>query len=449
MRFGAAGHAAGPRSRQHAPLLLRAMGPVILLFRVPALNNSRTAAAANTTSFAVLFAISFCHLLNDMMQSLIPAIYPSLKAMFALSFAQIGLITFVFQFTASLLQPVVGWAADKRPMPFSLPVGAAFTLVGLAGLGLAQSYAMVLLSAAVVGIGSSVFHPESSRVARMASGGRHGLAQSLFQVGGNTGSALGPVLAAYVVLAYGHRSIAWCALFAVVSIFVLWNVGRWYKNHGLARMSSRKSAAVETGLSRNKILLSVCILLLLIFSKYFYLTSITSYYTFYLIHHFHLSVRDAQLHLFLFLAAVAAGTFAGGPIGDRIGRKWVIWVSILGILPFTLMLPYANLFWTGALSIFIGMILASAFSAIVVYAQELMPGRVGMVSGMFYGFSFGMGGIGAALIGLLADHKGIEFTYSVCSFLPAIGLLTALLPNIEKHGKTIAVSPPVDENSLT
>lgn len=412
------------------------------------MSNSRTATAAHTTSFAVLFAISFCHLLNDMMQSVIPAIYPSLKAMFALSFAQIGLITFVFQFTASLLQPVVGWVADKRPMPFSLPVGAAFTLVGLAGLGLATSYAMVLFSAAVVGIGSSVFHPESSRVARMASGGRHGLAQSLFQVGGNTGSALGPVLAAYVVLAYGHRSIAWCALFAVVSIFVLWNVGRWYKNHGLARMSTKKYSA-DVGLTQRQVLMSVGILLLLIFSKYFYLVSITSYYTFYLIHHFHTSVQSAQLHLFLFLAAVAAGTFAGGPIGDRIGRKWVIWVSILGILPFTLLLPFVDLFWTSILSVIIGLLLASAFPAIVVYAQELMPGRVGMVSGMFYGFSFGMGGVGAALIGLLADHKGIEFTYNVCSFLPAIGLLTALLPNIEKHGKTIAVSPSVDENSLT
>jgi FSR family fosmidomycin resistance protein-like MFS transporter len=404
--------------------------------------------AAQTTAFSVLFAVSFCHLLNDMMQSLIPAIYPSLKTMFSLSFAQIGLITFVFQCTASLLQPVVGLVSDKRPMPFSLPVGAGFTLIGLAGLGLSHSYAMVLFSAAIVGIGSSVFHPESSRVARMASGGRHGFAQSLFQVGGNTGAALSPILAAYVVLRYGPRSISWCALFAVVSIFVLWNVGRWYK-HALAAARARRVPPPETGLSRNRVLFAVFILLVLIFSKYFYLTSITSYYTFYLIHHFHVSVRDAQLHLFLFLAAVAAGTFAGGPIGDRIGRKWVIWVSILGTLPFTLMLPYADLFWTTALSIVIGLILSSAFSAIVVFGQELMPGRVGMVSGMFYGFSFGMGGIGAALIGLLADHKGIEFTYAVCSFLPAIGLLTALLPDIEKSGRTIAVSPAVDENSLT
>jgi FSR family fosmidomycin resistance protein-like MFS transporter len=413
-----------------------------------ALTEAQISKAAQTTAFSVLFAVSFCHLLNDMMQSLIPAIYPSLKTMFSLSFAQIGLITFVFQCTASLLQPIVGFVSDKRPMPFSLPAGAAFTLTGLVGLGLATSYPMVLLSAAVVGIGSSVFHPESSRVARMASGGRHGLAQSLFQVGGNTGSALGPVLAAYVVLTYGHRSIAWCALLAVISIAVLWNVGRWYRNH-LANMPSRKAVAVDNGLSRNRVLFSVFILLMLIFSKYFYLTSITSYYTFYLIHHFHSSVRDAQIHLFLFLAAVAAGTFVGGPIGDKVGRKWVIWVSILGTLPFTLMLPFADLFWTTVLSIVIGMILASAFSAIVVYAQELMPGRIGMVSGMFYGFSFGMGGIGAALIGLLADHKGIEFTYWVCSFLPAIGLLTAFLPDVEKSGRTVAVSPAVDDNSLT
>ncbi|HEY5337219.1 MAG TPA: MFS transporter [Rhizomicrobium sp.] len=413
------------------------------------MSQPQTSTAAQTTTFSVLFAISFCHLLNDMMQSLIPAIYPSLKEMFSLSFAQVGLITFVFQCTASLLQPVVGLVSDKRPMPFSLPVGAGFTMIGLVGLGMAQSYAMVLLAAAVVGIGSSVFHPDSSRVARMASGGRHGLAQSLFQVGGNTGSALGPVLAAYVVLTYGHRSIAWCALFAVISVVVLWNVGRWYKHHGLARMSSRRSVVADTGLTRRQVAFSVTILLMLIFSKYFYLTSITSYYTFYLIHHFHVSVQNAQLHLFLFLAAVAAGTFVGGPVGDKVGRKLVIWVSILGILPFTLILPYADLFWTSVLSVVIGMILASAFSAIVVFGQELMPGRIGMVSGMFYGFSFGMGGIGAALIGLLADHKGIEFTYWVCSFLPAIGLLTAFLPDIEKGGKTIAASPPIDENSLT
>ncbi|HEY7976615.1 MAG TPA: MFS transporter [Rhizomicrobium sp.] len=413
------------------------------------MNKSASAIAQHGTTFSVLFAISFCHLLNDMMQSLIPSIYPSLKTMFHLSFAQVGLITLVFQCTASLLQPVVGLVSDKRPMPFSLPVGAAFTLVGIAGLGLAQSYAMVLLAAAIVGVGSSVFHPESARVARMASGGRHGLAQSLFQVGGNTGSALGPILAAAVVMTYGHKSITWSALFALISIVVLFYVGRWYKDHGIARMKAAQKTLVETGLSQRRVMVSIFILLMLIFSKYFYLASITSYYTFYLIHHFGVSVQAAQFHLFVFLGAVAVGTFAGGPIGDRIGRKLVIWVSILGILPFTLMLPYADLFWTSALSVIIGLLLASAFPAIVVFAQELMPGRIGMVSGMFYGFSFGMGGIGAAVIGLFADHWGIEYTYSVCSFLPAIGLLTALLPNVEKGGKTVSVSPPIDDNSLT
>jgi len=412
-------------------------------------NKPASALAQHGTTFSVLFAISFCHMLNDMMQSLIPSIYPSIKTMFHLSFAQIGLITLVFQCTASLLQPVVGFVADRRPMPFSLPTGAAFTLIGIAGLGLAQNYTMVLLSAAIVGIGSSVFHPESARVARMASGGRHGLAQSLFQVGGNTGSALGPVLAATVVGIYGHSAITWSASVVLISIVVLWNVGRWYKDHGLARMNAAKKALIETGLSNRRVVFSVFILLMLIFSKYFYLASITSYYTFYLIHHFHISVQSAQLYLFLFLGAVAVGTFAGGPIGDRIGRKPVIWVSILGILPFTLLLPFANLFWTAALSVVIGLLLASAFPAIVVFAQELMPGRIGMVSGMFYGFSFGMGGIGAAVIGLFADRWGIEYTYSVCSFLPAIGLLTALLPNVEEGGRTIPLSPPVDENSLT
>lgn len=413
------------------------------------MNKPASALAQHGTTFSVLFAISFCHMLNDMMQSLIPSIYPSIKTMFHLSFAQIGLITLVFQCTASLLQPVVGFVADRRPMPFSLPTGAAFTLIGIAGLGLAQNYTMVLLSAAIVGIGSSVFHPESARVARMASGGRHGLAQSLFQVGGNTGSALGPVLAATVVGIYGHSAITWSASVVLISIVVLWNVGRWYKDHGLARMNAAKKALIETGLSNRRVVFSVFILLMLIFSKYFYLASITSYYTFYLIHHFHISVQSAQLYLFLFLGAVAVGTFAGGPIGDRIGRKPVIWVSILGILPFTLLLPFANLFWTAALSVVIGLLLASAFPAIVVFAQELMPGRIGMVSGMFYGFSFGMGGIGAAVIGLFADRWGIEYTYSVCSFLPAIGLLTALLPNVEEGGRTIPLSPPVDENSLT
>jgi FSR family fosmidomycin resistance protein-like MFS transporter len=406
--------------------------------------SKSAAKQAGETTFWVIFAVSFCHLLNDMMQSLLPAIYPTLKSNFHLSFGQIGLLTLAFQLTASLLQPVVGLVADKRPMPFSLPAGAAFTLTGLLMLGLAQNYAMTVVAACIVGMGSSVFHPECSRVARMAAGPRPGLAQALFQVGGNFGSALGPLLAAAIVLTYGHTSIAWCSLTALVSMFVLWRVGRWYKHVGLTRIKAAKAAIARDGLPRGKVVRAIAVLLALIFSKFFYLSSITSYYTFYLIHHFHLSVRSAQLHLFLFLAAVAAGTMAGGPIGDRYGRKYVIWFSILGVLPFTLMLPFASLFWTSALSVVIGLLLASAFPAIVVFGQELLPGRVGMVAGLFFGFSFGMGGIGAALIGMLADVKGIEFVYRVCSFLPAIGLLAVFLPNIEKTGPSIKSSPMVD-----
>jgi FSR family fosmidomycin resistance protein-like MFS transporter len=390
------------------------------------------ASTAEGTAYSVIFAVAFCHMLNDMMQSLLPAIYPSLKTMFALNFTEIGLITLVFQVTASLLQPLVGMYGDRKAVPYLLPAGACFTMVGLLLLGLAQSYVMVLVAASVVGMGSSVFHPESSRVARMASGGRFGFAQSTFQVGGNLGSAIGPLLAALVVLKYGHTSIAWCSLLAFISIIVLSNVGRWYQIHGLARLKARRHADTQSPLPRAKVIAYVSVLLALIFSKYFYLTSITSYYTFYLIHHFHLSVRDAQLHLFLFLAAVAVGTFAGGPVGDRYGRKYVIWFSILGVLPFTLALPFASLFWTSVLTVIIGLILASAFSAIVVYGQELMPGKVGMVSGLFFGFSFGMGGLGAALIGILADHTSVEFAYRVCSFLPAIGLLAALLPSEQR-----------------
>jgi FSR family fosmidomycin resistance protein-like MFS transporter len=329
-------------------------------------------------------------------------------------------------------------------MPFSLPAGAAFTLTGLLLLGLAQNYAMTVMAACVVGMGSSVFHPECSRVARMAAGPRPGFAQALFQVGGNFGSALGPLLAAAIVLTYGHTSIAWCSLTALVSILVLWRVGHWYKHVGLTRIRSAKAAVARAGLPPRQVAGAIGVLLALIFSKYFYLSSITSYYTFYLIHHFHTSVRSAQLHLFLFLAAVAAGTMAGGPIGDRYGRKYVIWFSILGVLPFTLMLPFASLFWTSVLSVIIGLLLASAFPAIVVFGQELMPGRVGMVAGLFFGFSFGMGGIGAALIGMLADARGIDFVYHLCAFLPALGLLAVFLPNVEKAGRTISASPMVD-----
>jgi len=383
------------------------------------------------TTFTVLFAIAFCHLLNDMMQAVIPAIYPNLKADFHLNFAQVGLITLAFQCTASLLQPAVGYFADMKPMPYSLAAGMVATLIGLILLSTAGSYPVVLIAAMLVGLGSSVFHPESSRVARMASGGRHGLAQSLFQVGGNTGSALGPLSAAFLVAIWGQHAVAWYAAAALLGIVVLYNVGSWYKHHGLARIRRANKELVATNLPRRKVVTAIVILLLLIFSKYFYLASITSYYTFYLIHTFGVSVQVAQVHLFFFLGAVAAGTFMGGPLGDRFGRKYVIWFSILGMLPFTLILPYANLFWTGVLSVFIGVIMASAFPAIVVYAQELLPGKVGMIAGLFYGFSFGMAGIGAAVLGALADATSITTVYKVCAFLPLLGLLTVFLPNFK------------------
>ncbi|MGD0144344.1 MAG: MFS transporter, partial [Rhizomicrobium sp.] len=363
-------------------------------------------------------------------------IYPTLKTEYHLNFTQVGFITAAFQITASLLQPAVGHFADRRPMPYSLAGGMVFTLVGLLILSVAGSYGAILLAAVVVGLGSSVFHPESSRVARMASGGRHGLAQAMFQVGGNIGSALGPLTAAFIVLAYGQKSIAWYSLLALLAIFVLWNVGAWYKTHGLQRLkSAAHHLAAHPKLPQRKIVISLAILLALIFSKFFYLSSITSYYTFYLIHAFHVSVQTAQILLFVFLASVPIGTLAGGPLGDHFGRKYVIWFSILGSLPFTLALPYADLFWTVVLSVIVGLVLSSAVSAIVVYGQELLQGRVGMVSGLFFGFSFGMGGLGAALLGKLADLTSIGFVYQVCGFLPVLGLLTAFLPNLEPARK--------------
>lgn len=385
------------------------------------------------TAFGVLTAISFCHLLNDMMQSLLPALYPMLKDRMALSFVQVGLVTLTYQLTASLLQPVVGLVTDRRPMPYSLSLGMGFTLTGLLLLSIAGSFGGLILAAALVGLGSSVFHPESSRVARMASGGRHGLAQSFFQVGGNAGSAIGPLVAAFVVLPRGQWSVSWFSLAALLGIIILWRVGGWYARYGLARISKGAALGDEVGprLSRRRIAVSIGILLVLIFSKYFYLASLTSYYTFYLIERFGVSVQTSQVYLFILLGAVAAGTIIGGPVGDRIGRKPVIWASILGVLPFTLLLPHVGLFWTGVLSVLIGVILASAFSAILVYAQELMPGKVGMISGLFFGFAFGMGGIGAAVLGWLADRTSIEFVYGVCAYLPALGLFTAFLPNLE------------------
>jgi MFS transporter, FSR family, fosmidomycin resistance protein len=391
----------------------------------------------NGTVFGVILAISFCHLLNDMMQSLLPAIYPTLKVRFGLSFGQIGLVTLAYQLTASLLQPVVGLYADRRPTPLALPGGTLFSLAGLAVLSIARSYPALLAGACLLGVGSSVFHPESSRVARMAAGGRHGLAQSLFQVGGNAGQALGPLAAALVVVRWGQSSLAAFALMALLSGAVLWNVAVWYREHGLARLvSSARHASEMAALPRGRTLGAIGVLLALIFSKYVYLASLTSYFTFYLIHRFHVPVQTAQLHLFAFLTAVALGTVAGGPLGDRFGRKYVIWFSILGALPFTLLLPWANLFWTGPITMMIGLILASAFPAIVVFAQELLPGRVGMISGLFFGFSFGMGGLGAAGLGWLADRSGIEIVYRICAVLPAIGLLAAFLPNLDRASRS-------------
>ena len=394
--------------------------------------TTRTVSPREETAVAVLAGISLSHLLNDTVQALVPAIYPMLKAAFSLSFAQVGLMTLAQQLTASVLQPLVGLYTDRRPMPYSLVVGMTFTLVGLLLLSAAPTFGIILAAALLMGIGSAVFHPESSRVARMASGGRHGLAQSVFQVGGNIGTSFGPLLGAFLVLPRGQKSIAWCALLALAGIAVLWKIGGWHRAWRARVLTAPPVSASRprVQVSPRRVGWSLAILAALIFSKYFYLASLSSYYTFYLIEKFHLSVRTAQLQLFVFLAAVAVGTILGGPIGDRIGRKLVIWVSILGVLPFTLLLPYASLFWTPVLAIVIGLILASAFSAIVVFAQELVPGRVGLISGVFFGFAFGMGGIGAAVLGQMADVVGIEAVYRLCAFLPAIGLLAAFLPDV-------------------
>ena len=387
-------------------------------------------AARSAPVFGILFALSFAHLVNDTLQSLIPAIYPILKTELQLDYSHIGLITLTNQLTASLLQPFVGAFTDKHPQPFSLALGMASTLLGLVLLSIAPNLALLLIGVALVGIGSSVFHPEASRVAHLSSGGRFGFAQSVFQVGGNAGSSLGPLLAAAIVAYRGQ--IVWFSLLALVGITVLSRIGVWYRNCLAHHDCAKRSAASHrpTGLSRRRVIFSLGILIVLVFSKYFYLASMSSYYTFFLIQKFNLSVQDSQLHLFIFLAAIAAGTFLGGPVGDRIGRKAVIWVSILGVAPFALALPYANLFWCAILSAIIGLILASAFSAILVYAQELVPGKVGTMSGLFFGLAFGLGGIGSAVLGAVADHHGIQFVFHICSYLPLIGLLTALLPNL-------------------
>jgi FSR family fosmidomycin resistance protein-like MFS transporter len=395
--------------------------------------DTGAATKGEATRFKVLGAISFSHFLNDMIQSLIIAIYPLLKGEFNLSFMQIGSITLTYQMFASVLQPLIGIYTDKHPKPHSLSAGMGFTLLGLVTLAWAPNYAAVLGAAALVGTGSSVFHPESSRIARLASGGRHGLAQSIFQVGGNAGSAMGPLLAAWIIIPHGRTSVAWFSLAAMLAITVLWNVGGWYRRQFLDKAVRAKPRAASPGaVPPRRVAWSVAILLTLIFSKYFYMASITSYYSFYLIEKFHLSVQSAQLCLFIFLLAAALGTLFGGPIGDRVGRKRVIWFSILGVAPFSMLLPYVDLLWTGILSFFIGLILASAFSAILVFAQELMPGKVGAVSGLFFGFAFGMGGIGAAVLGSLADLRGIEFVYRLCAFLPLLGTVAAFLPDMRR-----------------
>jgi FSR family fosmidomycin resistance protein-like MFS transporter len=406
-----------------------ATAPIPRVIEAPA---PAPAPAAARAVVSILAAVSACHLVNDMIQSLLPSIYPILKVSFHLDFGQIGMITLVYQIVASLLQPFIGLYTDRRPMPYALAVGMCFTMAGILMLASASSFPLLLLAAAVVGTGSAIFHPESSRIARLASGGQHGFAQSFFQVGGNTGSAIGPLLAALIVLPLGQRGVAWFAFAAVAGIVVLFGVGRWRAHHLARATETRTHADRGPELPRSTVARAIAILAALVFSKYFYLASMTGYFTFYLMSRFHVSVRSSQLHLFVFLGAVAAGTFLGGPIGDRIGPRYVIWVSILGVLPFTLALPYANLFWTGILSAIIGFVLASAFSAILVYAQELMPGRVGLVSGIFFGLAFGMGGIGAAVLGHIADLTSIVFVYRLCAWLPAIGLLTGLLPKLEK-----------------
>ncbi len=395
-------------------------------------NTAATKALVSTTVFPILFTISFTHLLNDMMQSVIPAIYPLMKENLQLNFSQIGLITFTFQITASLLQPFVGQYTDKSPKPYSLAIGMGFSLAGLTILSLATGFAGILVAVALVGVGSSIFHPEASRVAHLASGGKRGLAQSIFQLGGNAGSAIGPLLAAAIIIPQGQSKVMWFGLVAFLGIFILSKIAVWYNERLILRAGKTAAAVADNGLSRKRVVVSIIILLVLIFSKYFYMASMSSYFTFYLIDKFHVTVQQSQIYLFIFLGSVAAGTLLGGPLGDRFGRKYIIWISILGVAPFTLLLPHANLFWTGVLSAIIGVILASAFSAILVYAQELVPGKVGMIAGLFFGFAFGMGGLGSALLGKLADMTSIAYVFQVCAYLPLIGIITGFLPGLRK-----------------
>ena len=394
--------------------------------------NKTTLQSSQTTVYPILFTIAFTHFINDLLQSVIPSVYPLLKTEFRLSFSQIGLITFMFQLMASLLQPFIGIYTDRKPLPYSLVIGMAFTLSGLVMLSQASGFSAILIAVSFVGIGSSIFHPESSRVAYLASGGKRGLAQSIFQLGGNAGSAAGPLLVALIVIPFGQSNIIWFTLVALLGIFVLLKIGAWYKAHLVLKANSITTEIRHT-LPRAKVIGAIAVLMLLIFSKFFYLSSMTSYFTFYLIEKFHLSIQQSQMYLFAFLAAVATGTLMGGPLGDRFGRKYIIWFSILGAAPFTLLLPHANLFWTVVLAALIGVIIASAFSAILVYAQELIPGKVGMVSGLFFGFAFGMAGIGSALLGRLADSNGIIYVFQICAFLPLIGIITGFLPNIKQR----------------
>jgi FSR family fosmidomycin resistance protein-like MFS transporter len=404
---------------------------------VPSADRGRSAGATAAPVLTVLAGLSVAHLINDTLQSLIPAMYPILKSSLRLDFRHIGLITLTNQLTASILQPFIGFYTDRRPQPYALAVGMSFTMAGIVLLSLASNFSAVLLAVAMVGIGSSVFHPEASRVAHLSSGGQHGFAQSLFQVGGNAGSSLGPLLAALIVVTRGQPAVIWFSLLALVGIVLLVTVGRWYRatleRRRHLRASSPDTSRAVSSVSVRRRNLSLGILITLVFSKYFYLACMVSYLTFFLIGKFGVTVKSAQIHLFIFLFAIAAGTFLGGPVGDRWGRKLVIWVSILGVAPFALLLPYANLFWCAVLSAIIGLILSSAFSAILVYAQELIPGNVGLMAGLFFGLAFGMGGIGSAVLGMLADQYGIKFVFQICSYLPLIGLLTAFLPNLEKH----------------
>lgn len=387
---------------------------------------------ATKTVYSILFSISFAHLLNDLLQAVIPASYPILKDNYGLSFTQIGLITFSYQMAASILQPFVGLYTDRKPKPYSQLLGMLFTLSGIVMLSYATSFPIILVSVVLVGIGSSIFHPEASRVSYLASGGKRGLAQSIFQIGGNTGTAIGPLLVAWIVVPHGQKNIIWFTIVAVLALGVLSRIANWYREH--LNLNSKKKIVLENlpNLSQRRIVLSVIILLVLIFSKYFYVASISSYFTFYLMEKFRISVEDTQFHLFLFLISVAIGTLLGGPLGDKFGRKYVIWFSVLGAAPFTLLLPYADLFWTGVLSVIIGIIISSAFPAILVYAQELLPKKLGMVSGLFYGFAFGMGGLGSALLGYLADKTSIDYVYTICAFLPLIGVIAWFLPNLKK-----------------